>query len=122
MGRPPIGKHAMSGAERQRRYLEKLLGGKSTVSSVTKQTKADEAKDREIAALRARIAKLEAENAALKAQLARERAEKAQPSVTNAAETAKQPADTAEQEAELKPSAPLCGYPSNHPSRQSSVR
>jgi hypothetical protein len=63
MGRPPIGKHAMSGAERQRRYLEKLLGGKSTVSSVTKQTKADEAKDREIAALKARIATLERERA-----------------------------------------------------------
>ena len=29
MGRPPIGKHAMSGAERQRRYLARLLAGPS---------------------------------------------------------------------------------------------
>jgi hypothetical protein len=56
MGRPPIGKHAMSGAERQRRYLAKLLDGKS---SVTKQAQPDSAKEREIAALKARIAELE---------------------------------------------------------------
>jgi len=34
MGRPPIGKHAMSGAERQRQYMARLLAGKP---SVTKQ-------------------------------------------------------------------------------------
>jgi hypothetical protein len=56
MGRPPIGKHALSGAERQRRYLAKLLAGKP---SVTKPTQADEAKDK------ARIRELEAEVARL---------------------------------------------------------
>jgi hypothetical protein len=50
MGRPPIGKHALSGAERQRRYMAKLLAGKP---SVTKPAKPDE---REIAALRAELA------------------------------------------------------------------
>jgi hypothetical protein len=35
MGRPPIGKHAMTGAERQARYLARLIG-KSGKSSVTK--------------------------------------------------------------------------------------
>jgi hypothetical protein len=58
MGRPPIGKHAMSGAERQRRYFAKLLDGKS---SVTKPAKPDNAKDQEIAVLKARIRDLEAE-------------------------------------------------------------
>jgi hypothetical protein len=29
-GRPPLGKQAMSGAERQRRYLERLLKGAET--------------------------------------------------------------------------------------------
>jgi hypothetical protein len=59
MGRPPIGKQAMSGAERQRRYLAKLLEPSAELA----------AKDREIAALKARIAEL-------KAELARERAKK----------------------------------------------
>jgi hypothetical protein len=57
MGRPPTGKHAMSGAERQRRYLAKLLAGKP---SVTKPTRADDAKDREIAELKTRVRDLEA--------------------------------------------------------------
>jgi hypothetical protein len=57
MGRPPIGKHAMSGAERQARYLARLLAGKP---SVTKPDGADSAKDREIASLKARIAEMEA--------------------------------------------------------------
>jgi hypothetical protein len=35
MGRPPIGKHAMSGAERQRRYLDRLLAGKASVTKPT---------------------------------------------------------------------------------------
>jgi hypothetical protein len=48
----------MSGAERQRRYMANLLDGKS---SVTKPAKPDNAKDREIAALKARIRELEAE-------------------------------------------------------------
>jgi hypothetical protein len=56
MGRPPIGKHAMSGAQRQQRYMARLLAGKP---SVTKPAKADAAKDREIARLTARIAELE---------------------------------------------------------------
>jgi hypothetical protein len=56
MGRPPIGKHALSGAERQRRYMAKLLAGKP---SVTKSAQPDGIKDREIATLKARIAELE---------------------------------------------------------------
>jgi hypothetical protein len=50
MGRPPIGKRAMTGAERQRRYLARLLHDGA---------KPDTAKDHEIAALKARIAQLE---------------------------------------------------------------
>jgi len=65
MGRPPIGKTAMSGAERQQRYLARLLAGKT---SVTKPDGRD-----------ARIAELEAE-------LARERAKPAKPSVTKLAQ------------------------------------
>jgi hypothetical protein len=56
MGRPPIGKQAMSGAERQRRYLDRLLAGKA---SVTKPAQPD-GRDREIAQLKARIAELQA--------------------------------------------------------------
>jgi hypothetical protein len=53
MGRPPIGKHALSGAERQRRYMAKLLAGKP---SVTKPAQADTA---EIDKLKTHIAELE---------------------------------------------------------------
>jgi hypothetical protein len=61
MGRPPIGKHAMSGAERQRRYLAKLLDGKPSV------TKPDNAK--EIVALKAHNTELEEELAELEEKL-----------------------------------------------------
>jgi hypothetical protein len=50
----------MSSAERQRRYLDRLRAGKP---SVTKPTKPDDAKDREIAALKARLAELERRSA-----------------------------------------------------------
>ena len=53
MGRPPIGKAAMSGAERQRRYFARLLKPDARLAA---------AKD-EIAKLRARIAELEREAA-----------------------------------------------------------
>jgi hypothetical protein len=70
MGRPPIGKQAMSGAERQRRYLTKLLAGNfsATLAADEKDLFAKRAKayveaiknrDREIAALKTRIAELE---------------------------------------------------------------
>jgi len=59
MGRPPIGKRAMSGAERQRSYLARLLEPSEALKN----------RDREIAKLKARIAELEA-------KLARERAKK----------------------------------------------
>jgi hypothetical protein len=66
MGRPPIGKHAMSGAERQARYMERLLGGKAA-ASVTKHTKADETKDREITRLKNHVAELKGRIAELEA-------------------------------------------------------
>jgi hypothetical protein len=52
MGRPPIGKHAMTGAERQRRYLERLLNSAKPEQqlSVTQL---------ELAQARMRIAELE---------------------------------------------------------------
>ena len=86
MGRPPIGKTAMSGAERQRKYLARLLSGAkpsitpapdSALVQELAQAKAriavlaaiDEATE-EIAKLKARIAELQTENAALKHALA----------------------------------------------------
>jgi anthranilate/para-aminobenzoate synthase component I len=48
-GRPPLGKQAMSGAERQRRYLERLLKGAET----------DTALKTELAQAKKRIAELE---------------------------------------------------------------
>jgi hypothetical protein len=66
-GRPPLGKQAMSGAERQRRYLDRLLGAQANTTL----------KD-ENATLKARIAALEAdrgENATLKAENATLKAE-----------------------------------------------
>jgi hypothetical protein len=59
MGRPPIGKQAMSGAERQRRYLDRLLAGKSSAT----KPKGPDSRDRET--FKARIAELEAEVARL---------------------------------------------------------
>jgi hypothetical protein len=56
MGRPPIGKRAMSGAERQRRYLDRLLAGKPSVT----KPKGPDGRDREIASLKTRIAELQA--------------------------------------------------------------
>jgi hypothetical protein len=54
MGRPPIGKTAMTGAERVQRYRLKHS------APVTKRNETDDsAKDREIAALKAHIAELE---------------------------------------------------------------
>jgi hypothetical protein len=63
MGRPPIGKRAMSGSERQRRYLDRLLQGAQTDATLKAEN----------AALKAEIKKLKASgdgNAALKAELA----------------------------------------------------
>src|SRR5262249_54644012 len=74
-GRPPLGKRAMSGAERQRRYLDRLLRAQGNTA--------------EVAALQAQLAQaiaeleagrnqsrgenatLKAENATLKAEVAR---------------------------------------------------
>jgi|307.fasta_scaffold16917_4 hypothetical protein len=55
MGRPPIGKHAMSAAERQRRHRAQA---KPVTKSVTKPITAQA--NAEIAALKVRIAELEA--------------------------------------------------------------
>jgi cell division protein FtsB len=63
MGRPPIGKRAMSSAERQRRYWERVLQGGARSD--------DAALRAELAAAKARIAELGAENAALKAKIAK---------------------------------------------------
>jgi predicted RNase H-like nuclease (RuvC/YqgF family) len=52
MGRPPLGKHAMSGAERQRRYIDKLIN--PAAKPETAKLKQD------LAAARARIAEVEA--------------------------------------------------------------
>jgi chromosome segregation ATPase len=54
MGRPPIGKQAMSGAERQRRYLDRLLKGGQRASQPD-----DDALVQQLAQARARIAELE---------------------------------------------------------------
>jgi hypothetical protein len=58
MGRPPIGKQAMSGAQRQQRYMAKLLAGKPSADLAAAR--------REIAKLKARIAELEREAARAK--------------------------------------------------------
>jgi hypothetical protein len=60
MGRPPIGKRAMSGAERQRRYLDRLLRGAKPTPDTAK--------------LQARIRELEAQLAQTKKELARAKA------------------------------------------------
>jgi hypothetical protein len=67
MGRPPIGKQAMSGAERQRRYLDRLLAGKSSVT----KPKGPDGRDREIATLKARIAELQAAKSSVTSPLTR---------------------------------------------------
>jgi hypothetical protein len=56
MGRPPIGKHAMSAAERQRRHRAQFRDTKPVTKPTAPQP--DE-RDREIAALKARVAELE---------------------------------------------------------------
>ena len=56
MGRPPIGKVAMSGAERTRLYRLKLAATKPVTKPVTKPSTADA----ELAAAKARIAELQA--------------------------------------------------------------
>jgi ubiquinone biosynthesis protein UbiJ len=60
MGRPPIGKHAMSGAERQRRYLARLLS----------DAKPARKPDGELTRLQAEVAGLKQELAAAKARIA----------------------------------------------------
>lgn len=59
MGRPPIGKQAMTGSERQRRYLDRLLGAKT-----------DKDADRLIAELRAQLSERDKRIAELKAEVA----------------------------------------------------
>ena len=54
MGRPPTGKRALTGAERQRRYMARLLGATP---------------DARLAAAKAEIAKLKARIAELKRKL-----------------------------------------------------
>jgi hypothetical protein len=78
MGRPPIGKHAMTGAQRQQRYMAKLLAGAKP--SVTKPGKADSAdlvrvqrqEFGETGKLRGEIGKLKSDIAKLKAMLQEE--------------------------------------------------
>jgi hypothetical protein len=66
MGRPPIDKRAMSGAERQRRYLTRLLAGKSNAElAYLKKQFAQLAQAKRQAA-----AQWQAEKAALKAEIA----------------------------------------------------
>jgi hypothetical protein len=78
MGRPPIGKTAMTGAERVRRYRLKHGADKPVTKPVTKHSTDNVAgkaalkaelmcKDREIARLKARVAELEARGEAMKA-------------------------------------------------------
>jgi len=69
MGRPPIGKRAMTGAERQQRYIDRLVrdmpaareaAAKAFVAEKEKgYIEALKNRDREIAALKARIAELQ---------------------------------------------------------------
>jgi hypothetical protein len=58
VGRPPIGKHAMTDAERQRRYWERVLGKAAQPDDAAKAQVA--ALERELAQARKRIAELEA--------------------------------------------------------------
>jgi len=62
MGRPPIGKRAMTAAERQQRRRARLRDAPPVTKSVTKQETA------EIERLRSRIAELEARIAELEAK------------------------------------------------------
>jgi uncharacterized small protein (DUF1192 family) len=74
MGRPPIGKSAMTDAERMRRYRLKHGKGKPVTKPVTKPAGPDhDVLVQELAQARARIADAAAEIAVLKAELARER-------------------------------------------------
>ena len=64
MGRPPMGKRAMTPAEKQRRYRERKFGNKPPVTKPP--AKSDAAAQAEIAALKARIAELDAQEPATK--------------------------------------------------------
>jgi hypothetical protein len=88
MGRPPIGKRAMSGSERQRRYLDRLL----------QTAQGDDALKSELAAAKVRIQKLTSELAAAKAP--------GDGSATLMAELAAARARIQELESELREAAP----------------
>ena len=65
MGRPPIGRMAMSSTERVRRYRERRADRAETKL----ETKHDAAMEREITSLKARIAELEVRNCKLELEL-----------------------------------------------------
>jgi hypothetical protein len=74
MGRPPIGRRAMTSTERSRRYRAGMAATKpATKSAASGSPDALAAKDREIARLKARIAELEALPATRPATAAPER-------------------------------------------------
>jgi hypothetical protein len=78
MGRPPIGKTAMTDAERMRRYRLKHGKAKPVTKPVTKPAGPDhDVLVQELAQARARITDVAAENTALKTELARERSMRA---------------------------------------------
>jgi hypothetical protein len=68
MGRPPIGKQAMSDAERQRRHR-----AAQPVTKTRPAAAAPDGRDRTITALKARIAELEGRVRELEAELVRAR-------------------------------------------------
>jgi hypothetical protein len=83
MGRPPIGKRAMTAAERQRRH--RATANKSPVTKpVTKPSDGSNAK--ELAAAKARIRELENAGAVAAAEIAAERKRQARKSVTKPAD------------------------------------
>src|SRR5262245_25737789 len=71
-GRPPIGKRAMTPAEKQRRYRERH-GLTGAAQEKPAKTKTDAAMAKELAQAKARIAELEQELARAKAAAARRR-------------------------------------------------
>ena len=75
MGRPPIGKRAMSSIERQRRYWERVLQAGQIDATLKAEnaalkTEIEELKARSTAAAQARVAELTRELAAAKARIA----------------------------------------------------
>lgn len=69
MGRPPIGKHALSGAERQRRYLAGLIArAAGDGAAKPAQPAKPDATAQALAQAQARVRELQAEVAALKAE------------------------------------------------------